>query len=302
MEDEIRRQQQEQLAAEREKRIEHTKEMAVRRVFKRELSRGWTCWYDAYWTRVRQKRLLAAAANRLFRPKLVRGFGLWRRVVALEKKAWDTKEYDKRFKEMSKEQQALATSLADTQREYDNRRTLDNAALLEERRAMTALQKELAELRTSLADEQARNITTKAKEDKAAEALKAERERSAHANEMLNAQQKAAKVHLEEQLVKVRAELSGELSGAHKTIAELKKQLAQLQAEKIKRINSGDDRSAVLATPPPDNDDGGRKKSIKPPREKTSGVLGVVDFDEDRPPTPPRPARTSAANSGGAYS
>ena len=281
LEDEMRRQSAEQVAAEREKRIEHAKQMAIRRLANRQLAAGWQCWHDEYWARVRQQRLLKHAAQRLFRPKLVHGFGTWRRVVAQKKKSWDSKDQERRFLEMSKEQQALETSLADVQREFNDRRSLDSTALNEERDAMTKLQKELTELRRSVADEQARAILLAAKEEKAEQALKAERERLQHANSVVKNTQQQAKAHLEEQLVKLRSELSGELSSAHKTIADLKKQLATMQAEKIKMINS-EGRSPVLdERASPTHDDDAKKKKEK--REKTTGVLGAVDFDEDRP-------------------
>ena len=48
LEAEMQRQLQEQLAAEKQKRIEHAKEVAIRRIGKRDLSRGWQAWHDLY--------------------------------------------------------------------------------------------------------------------------------------------------------------------------------------------------------------------------------------------------------------
>jgi beta-glucosidase-like glycosyl hydrolase len=78
VEEEMARQMEEELAAEKEKRIEHTKEMAVRRIFKRELTRGWVAWYDLYVEKVRKANLLKASASRLARPKLVACVHFWR--------------------------------------------------------------------------------------------------------------------------------------------------------------------------------------------------------------------------------
>jgi hypothetical protein len=78
MELEVRRKMEEELAAEKEKRIEHTKEMAIRRIFRRELVRGWQAWYETYWARVREANLLKASASRLTKPKLVACLHLWR--------------------------------------------------------------------------------------------------------------------------------------------------------------------------------------------------------------------------------
>jgi hypothetical protein len=77
-EEELRHRMEERLAAEKEKRIEHTKEMAIRRIFRRELVRGWQAWYETYWARVREANLLKASASRLTKPKLVACLHLWR--------------------------------------------------------------------------------------------------------------------------------------------------------------------------------------------------------------------------------
>ena len=67
-----------QLEEARGKRIEHIKEMAVRRLGKQELSRGWTAWQHLYFEQARHKRMLASAAGRLSRPKLAASLTHWR--------------------------------------------------------------------------------------------------------------------------------------------------------------------------------------------------------------------------------
>ena len=65
--------------AERERRTEHVQEMAVRRLGKRELGRGWQAWLDEYMERRRKQRLLAAAAGRLARPAQSAALTHWRK-------------------------------------------------------------------------------------------------------------------------------------------------------------------------------------------------------------------------------
>ena len=65
--------------AERERRTEHVQEMAVRRLGKRELGRGWQAWLDEYVERRRKQRLLAAAAGRLARPAQSAALTHWRK-------------------------------------------------------------------------------------------------------------------------------------------------------------------------------------------------------------------------------
>ena len=43
----MQRQLEERLAREKQKRIEHTQEMALRRIGKRDLSKGWVAWHDS---------------------------------------------------------------------------------------------------------------------------------------------------------------------------------------------------------------------------------------------------------------
>ena len=69
----------EQLQAEKEKRVLHLQQVGIRRMLKAGLARGWTSWAAHYSERVRQRRLLAAAANRLVRPRLVASYIRWRR-------------------------------------------------------------------------------------------------------------------------------------------------------------------------------------------------------------------------------
>ena len=68
----------EKLQAEKQKRIEHTGAMAIKRIGKRDLSRGWQCWLDAYLEKRHSLNLLKASAARLARPKLAACVSAWR--------------------------------------------------------------------------------------------------------------------------------------------------------------------------------------------------------------------------------
>lgn len=61
---------QEQLEADREQRVAHVQHMAVRRLGKQQLHKGWQTWLDRYLERRRSMRVMAAAAGRLRRPAL----------------------------------------------------------------------------------------------------------------------------------------------------------------------------------------------------------------------------------------
>ena len=73
----MQRMLEEQLAAEREKRVAHLQQMGIRRLMNAGLSRGWTAWHDLYQEQMHQKRMLQAAGARLRKPKLVAAFKHW---------------------------------------------------------------------------------------------------------------------------------------------------------------------------------------------------------------------------------
>jgi hypothetical protein len=79
LENERRRQAEEQAAYEKEKRVEHLSQMAARRMGKKEISMGFEAWAEMYYERQRQKRLLTAAGARLSKPKLAAGYAQWKR-------------------------------------------------------------------------------------------------------------------------------------------------------------------------------------------------------------------------------
>lgn len=67
------------VAEEKEKRIQHTQAMAVRRLCKQTLSRAWNAWCEDVEEKRRTTRLLRAGAARLLRPARAACFGHWRR-------------------------------------------------------------------------------------------------------------------------------------------------------------------------------------------------------------------------------
>ena len=68
----------ERLAAEREKRIEHLKQMAMRRMGQQGLAKGWNAWFEQWSEAVAQRRMLANAGARLRLPALAMTFHEWR--------------------------------------------------------------------------------------------------------------------------------------------------------------------------------------------------------------------------------
>ena len=103
------------------------------------------------------------------------------------------------------------------------------------------------------------------------------RRKAQQSEELLAEQRKQAEAHLKKQLEDVRGSLTGQLTAAQKTIAELKAEIAQLLVEKTRLIN---EKAKAPAHPE-------RAKTPEEDKKKTArqkkGILGDVDFDEDRP-------------------
>ena len=73
----------EALEAEKEKRVAHLQQMAVKRMMQAGLTKGWQTWLDMYLEHQRHKRMLAAAAGRLMKPALSAALSVWRDTLAL---------------------------------------------------------------------------------------------------------------------------------------------------------------------------------------------------------------------------
>ena len=77
MQAEMERQMAARDAAEKQKRIEHIGQKAIRRIMQASLSRGFEAWADGYYDALRKKQLLAQAAMRLARPALSSAYAHW---------------------------------------------------------------------------------------------------------------------------------------------------------------------------------------------------------------------------------
>jgi acyl transferase domain-containing protein len=67
-----------QAEEQRELRVAHVQQMAVRRLGKQQLSKGWQTWLDGWLEQQRHKRMLAGAAGRLMKPALSAALTHWR--------------------------------------------------------------------------------------------------------------------------------------------------------------------------------------------------------------------------------
>ena len=275
-----RKKVEERLEAERQKRIEHTQHMAVHRLAKRELTKGWLGWLTPYLERKRRMRLLQSAGAKLLKPKLVRGFQLWH-ALAVSRHAKSTMSLEERFKAEVKERELLSVRLSKVSREYDDQRKLDEVALVEARLQTKQALEQLAALTAEVASERKGTTLANAKVAMSAEDAEKARERTKRAEELLKEQQKQAADHLKKQLAETRATLETELNNARSEIRALKEQLAKLEAERMREMvrlaNMPSQESPARAASPEDE---------KAKRNRKGGILGDVDFDEEKPLAP----------------
>jgi hypothetical protein len=99
------------LAAEKEKRVEHLKQVAIRRIALKDLARGWVGWHGMWSEKVRQRNLLKKAGARLTKPKLVACYGKWRQSWHHEQMANFGKSDKQLLVEMGEKNSALESEL-----------------------------------------------------------------------------------------------------------------------------------------------------------------------------------------------
>ena len=67
-----------QAEKDKEARVEHLAQKALKRIANQGIMRGWTAWSDQYQQAARQKRMLAAAGARIMRPALAKSLSHWK--------------------------------------------------------------------------------------------------------------------------------------------------------------------------------------------------------------------------------
>ena len=274
----------EKLEAERLKRVEHTQHMALHRLQKRELSKGFLGWSLPYLEMKRRKRLLQNAGNRLLRPKFVKSFQRWKTLSARNKAAKSAMSMEQQLSVEKREREALSVKLNRVQREYQDQLQLDSIALVEARAQVKQLQEQLNLLDSEVSSEKKGSTLALTKAGIAQEALEEEKRAKKAAQDLLAEQQKQAADHLAKQLKEVRGTLEIQLKSAREEIRALKQQLADLEAEMMRN-------KVRQANAPPPEDRGGGKSPAEVQEEKTKrarkgGILGEVDFDEEKPLAP----------------
>jgi len=274
----------ERLERERLKRVEHTQEMAVRRIQKKELFKGWLAWSEPYLEKKRRKRLLLNAGARLLKPKLVKGFGRWKDLTAKQKVAKASMSLEQQLASEKQEREKLSIKLSKIAREYADQRQLDEIALLDARRQTKELQEQMAALSSEVMTEKKGSTLALTKAGLTEEALAEERRLKKAAEELLAEHQKQASEHLSKQLTDVRGTLETQLKNARDEIKALKQQLADLEAERMR------DKVRQMNAPPPEARGGGSPQpetaEQKQKRGRKGGILGDVDFDEEQPLAP----------------
>jgi len=257
--------------------VEHTKEIAIRRIAQRELSRGWQAWVEPHLERKRQMQIMKSVGQRLLRPKLARGFQIWNRFAVVRKHKMSSMSIEEKLVNETQLRQDLEKRLQKVATDFEDQQAFDSVALTDERKAMAELQQQVAELQSQVASERGTTKIATAKEKASIESLEDMTKKAKASEELVIEQRKQAEAHLKKQLEQLRGAMSGQLSEAQKTIAELKDQIAELMIEKSRMVQ--------IAAAPPAEKPAPKKEPEKEDRRKSqaTGILGRVDFDEDRP-------------------
>jgi len=100
-----KKQQEEALEAEKEKRVAHLQAQAARRMGQADLLAGWSVWHEQWEEVSKQKRMLAAAGARLSRPQLAAAMTHWL-------KDWQVEEAEKARQQAAKARHALMSEAA----------------------------------------------------------------------------------------------------------------------------------------------------------------------------------------------
>ena len=67
-----------QKAQEKEQRVEHLAQKAMKRIGNQDITRGFSAWQEQWFTASRHKRMLAAAGARIMRPGLAMAVSHWK--------------------------------------------------------------------------------------------------------------------------------------------------------------------------------------------------------------------------------
>ena len=156
VEAEMQRMMDEQLERERQKRVEHIAQIGLRRMFQGALAKGWSAWFDMWEEKTRQRRMLAASAGRLSKPKLAAAMNSWRH-------SWEAEEAAKRealqtttLAAEAQRRERAETELAKLRKELQDARK----AMLEGRGQEAELQRQMEE---ELEKERAKRVEQLAK-------------------------------------------------------------------------------------------------------------------------------------------
>ena len=104
------------LAAERERRVAHIQQMAMRRMAQQGLSRGFGAWAEAASEAKRRESLLRAAAGRLARPQLAACVAAWRKSwQAAALSSWQAKQLAKQESARLAAEEAAARAVAEAE-------------------------------------------------------------------------------------------------------------------------------------------------------------------------------------------
>ena len=248
-ESDLARAQAARAVAEKEARVEHLTQVAARRLGRKDMARGWTAWADAYLLRARQKRLLANAALRLSKPKLVHSFMGWKQDWELDHVMKFKMTHKERFEIERRNRESVEGKLYKVEVESVQKQEELKKALEDARAASLEHLRQLKEALRQIAFEKDASATMKVRADEALETEKlakaAEEQMKKQMREQADeAERRLAKLladqrrQLELEAAAIRTELETQLEALRSRLSKAQAAASQASSYRMKSPES----------------------------------------------------------------
>ena len=138
-----------QKAQEKEQRVEHLAQKAMKRIGNQDITRGFSAWQEQWFTASRHKRMLAAAGARIMRPGLAAAVSHWK--ADWEAERWTTAALEMKAREKDRVNKIIAANGSSAEQEFAAYKAKAGAELVSEKQAAQKdLERELEMQRTAL--------------------------------------------------------------------------------------------------------------------------------------------------------
>ena len=258
---ELQKQYEEQLEAEREKRVRHLQQAGLKTLCALALGRSFQTWLDQYLHRQHQLRLIGQVMARLGKPKLSMAVWHWKHDFEGVVRAKSTQKLKTKFNKERTEKEQLEEELIRVKNELQEKLMLQSVALVEARSAAASHQEEMIQAVQAAAIQKEALAAAK-------EALEEREEDARRAKRQLKLEQEKQSVG-SEQLAKMLAEQRSQLEKESKAVRVALEEQAQDAIRKAQQAKA--DAAAAIEEARAQGYDGSRvAQHVFHPEEGTS--------------------------------